>query len=50
VTFLLDTGAGISILTLAACGLVVGACAFAATAALALVLYTLEFAGLLTER
>jgi hypothetical protein len=50
VTFLLDTAAGMFILTLVACGLVVSACAFAATAALALLLYALEFAGLLTER
>ena len=49
-TFLLDSGAGISILTLVACGLVVGACALAPTAVLAFVLYALAFADRLTER
>jgi hypothetical protein len=49
-TFLLDTGAGMFLLTLVACALVVGACGLAATAALALVLYALELTGLLTRR
>jgi hypothetical protein len=49
-TFFLDTGWGMFILTLVACGVVVGACTIAATVALVLVAYALRTAGRLTER
>jgi hypothetical protein len=50
VTFLLDTGWGISILTLVACALVIGATTLAATAALAVLVYAVRFAGRLSGR
>jgi hypothetical protein len=49
VSFLLDTGWGISILTLVACSLVIGASTLAG-AALALVVYSIRLGGRLTGR
>jgi hypothetical protein len=48
VSALLDTGWGISILTLAACGLVVAAFTLGATAVLTLLVYALQLLGVLT--
>ena len=49
-SFLLDTGWGISILTVVACSLVIGACALAGVVALALVVYSIRLGGRLTGR